>query len=435
MSQFELFALVVIAGIAIFPFGFEIAERLSIRAGQIPARGVKEWQGMPFLHWKDFNAHKFGDSFGMVPMIGFIAVACAEAHWTALRISMVYAILVLAAVSSYLWVKNVRHAMKRGKIARRDWGFYGPEAKPTIAGRYHSFVVVLRLAAIGMAAMFIVSHGVGFSLAISLALSFAVFALTALFDMRTINFASGALFVWALLFALIEIGSEGGMKGQAVGWALLAPTFHTQNAVYGAMMNGKELTGYHMYMFVLPFVLLHLPFAFGRLWGGLIKWTLARELEILALFFLLSACWDGLWFVLNPSFTLDRFRPGEIWWHAKWIWRVPTDYVSAVALAAVFTVVVWWRWDKGVAKRMATALTTFALGVSLAVFFAPVYIGWYSAKVEAHGGLTETWKKFLSPGDFDELAGWIGDEHEIRAKVSEMVRKRAQCEQLHEGCP
>jgi len=57
----------------------------------------------------------------------------------------------------------------------------------------------------------------------------------------------------------------------------------------------------------------------------------------LILFFLIE---DFLWFVLNPSFGLKRFRAQHIWWHAPtWWWIMPRDYwvfgVIGIALYVV----------------------------------------------------------------------------------------------------
>ena len=46
--------------------------------------------------------------------------------------------------------------------------------------------------------------------------------------------------------------------------------------------------------------------------------------------------WDYLWFVLNPAYTVRRFRKGKVWWFEKpWIGRFPIDYYSGSALSIV----------------------------------------------------------------------------------------------------
>ena len=94
------------------------------------------------------------------------------------------------------------------------------------------------------------------------------------------------------------------------------------------MLGGKPLTGYNLLMFAATLVAFHLPFAFGA------PWTAARELALLAAWVAWSALWDFLWFLLNPAYGWRRFRPGNVWWHSRWLWRLPLDYwVAVVGLA------------------------------------------------------------------------------------------------------
>jgi hypothetical protein len=428
MSQYAMFALVVIIGLVIFPVGFEITQRISVWRNQIPTPINKFMGGRKFLRWRDFNVHKYGDTLGMVPMIGFVVLACREAQWKPLATTYAVAIYLLAALGACLWAISVKRAIDSGKINRYDWGFACRfVARITIAGYYHTFVTGLRFAAIGLAAIFVISGSASDTLTLCMILSFVVWILTAVVDMQTISFATSVLFLWALLVALVEICIE-----REVGWALLAPTWHVHNVVYAAIMSGKDLTGYHLFMFVLPFVLLHLPFAFGHYWGGL-KWTLAKEVEILAIYFVTCVCWDFLWFVLNPSFTLERFRPGEIWWHEQWVGRIPTDYIGGIAFAILLTAIVRWRWDKGVVKRMGMVFGTFAFFVSMTVFVAPVYHRWDKAMREAHGGLTERWND-LPKAKRERLMRLLEESDKVHVEVGAIGRDLAQCKQLGIGC-
>lgn|GEM_PF-526683 len=398
MNQYVLFAIGAFIA-AVLLFAVPVATRRFLRSSE----GSDGWtRSVGSIH---------ADLFGIVPMVGFITggIGSAWGAWDLFR--TLYVFVGLAELITFGWWAV------RARL-RQDLDLI---AAPYIMG---AFLAGFRFAAIAFAGVIVIFGSSCDSLALCLVLSFVVWALCLIMNARAINFAAVALFVWALLFALIEIAGEGG-----VGWALAAPTWRTQNALYGAFMNGKELTGYHLFMFVLPLVLFHLPFAFGRLWGG-IKWTLAKELEVIALYFLLSVTWDFLWFVLNPSFTLERFMPGEIWWHAKWLWRVPTDYVSGIGLAAVLTAIVAWKWDRGVIKRMGTVFAAFALGTALVAFSAPTYHKWQNASVQSHGGPTDTWEKYLSPVGFDRLKRRIGDIQDARDDIARIGWERAQAEQL-----
>ena len=91
--------------------------------------------------------------------------------------------------------------------------------------------------------------------------------------------------------------------------------------VYGLAMGQRPLTGYHVFAFTIPLVIVHLPFAFG------LDWSLSAELSQLAIYFALAVIWDYIWFVMNPAYTVRRFRRGNVWWfQVPWIWRFPLDY-------------------------------------------------------------------------------------------------------------
>lgn len=69
---------------------------------------------------------------------------------------------------------------------------------------------------------------------------------------------------------------------------------------------GKPVTGYHVCLVTLILLFLHVP----QLYGG--SWE--READLLAIFFLLTATWDFLWFACKRHFGVRRFRKGQIWW-------------------------------------------------------------------------------------------------------------------------
>lgn len=121
----------------------------------------------------------------------------------------------------------------------------------------------------------------------------------------------------ATLFALVEIHIEG-----PDGWASKLPTWRIQNRVTRWLLGCKPLTGYHLYLLLFMFSVLHLPYALD-----LARPALAYELRILAFMILFWICEDFLWFLLNPAFGWKNFRPEKIWWHAPaWWWIMPRDY-------------------------------------------------------------------------------------------------------------
>jgi hypothetical protein len=180
------------------------------------------------------------------------------------------------------------------------------------------------------------------------------------------------LFLWALGLAGIEIEIEGGY-----GWAERLPTWFRKRGsvgrVYGLAMGRRPLTGYHVYAFAIPLLVLHLPFVAG------VEWTLAGELRTVATYFALAVVWDYLWFVLNPAYTVRRFERGNVWWfEVPWIWRFPLDYYVGVGLSvALAAAAAWSAGDGEPLRRHLWLLAGLAVLVTATVLAAPLYHRWY----------------------------------------------------------
>jgi hypothetical protein len=136
----------------------------------------------------------------------------------------------------------------------------------------------------------------------------------------------------ATLFAFLEIHIEG-----KEGWAAKLPTWRVQNFWTRILYSGKPFTGYHMYVLLFVLAIVHLPFALS-----LTPWTWQAELRILAFMIFFWIFEDFLWFVLNPAFTLRKFKAEHIWWHAPtWWWIMPRDYWIFTPLALLLY---WASW-------------------------------------------------------------------------------------------
>lgn len=82
-------------------------------------------------------------------------------------------------------------------------------------------------------------------------------------NIESIVIANIYLFVMATAFAVLEIQIEGEH-----GWAKNLPTWRPKShtwyiKLYSRIMSGKELTGYHLSIFSLAFLVLGLPYVFG----------------------------------------------------------------------------------------------------------------------------------------------------------------------------
>ena len=166
-------------------------------------------------------------------------------------------------------------------------------------------------------------------------------------------------FVIALVLAHLEIQIEGPH-----GWAEKLPTWRWDSRAVRRWF-GKPVTGYHLYLVTLILLFVHVP----QLYGG--SWE--READLLAMFFLLTATWDFLWFACNRHYGVRRFRKGQIWWFPTWTLGVPRPYLLVIvfSLCAALTPALWTGAWLPRAERWLTvfcellALTVVVTGVTL----------------------------------------------------------------------
>lgn len=125
------------------------------------------------------------------------------------------------------------------------------------------------------------------------------------------------ILIAAFIFAKLEIEIEGPH-----GWAEKLPTWRVENhTLLDWFFGGRPLTGYHTWAFALILFCFHLPFFWSP--GS---WSMRGELQALAAY---TAFWiveDFLWFVFNPHYGWRKFRRDSVWWHKRWLLRLPLDY-------------------------------------------------------------------------------------------------------------
>jgi hypothetical protein len=224
------------------------------------------------------------------------------------------------------------------------------------------------------------------------------------------------LFVWSFGLAGIEIEIEGGY-----GWAERLPTWYVKRGLIGRLfrifMGGRPLTGYHVFAFTIPLLLLHLPYVMG------VDWTLAGELRTIGIYFVIASVWDYLWFVLNPAYTVRRFRRGNVWWfEVPWIWRFPLDYYVSIGVSIAFAGAA--SLVDGSAeplRRHLLMLAGLAVLVALTVLLAPLYHRWY--RYMRRAGADDRAKTATYPPPAPE-AVWSGGEPD-RHPLESAPRSRA----------
>ena len=188
------------------------------------------------------------------------------------------------------------------------------------------------------------------------------------------NIIIGLLFWYALavVFAGLEIEAEG-----KYGWAEKMPTWYRTHGVaakiYGMLMGGKPLTGYHAWMFVMPLFVVHAGFILGA------PWSIGREVSMFALFFAWAVLWDFIWFVLNPEYGVKNFRKTKVWWHAKskWIFGLfPHDYLVGWVISVAVAYAAERLGAKGAFEDHLLMLAGFLVLTALTIFVAPDFHAW-----------------------------------------------------------
>ena len=134
-----------------------------------------------------------------------------------------------------------------------------------------------------------------------------------------------AVLVLAYFLANVEIQIEG-----AAGWAANLPTWRIgPNWMLDIFWGGREMTGYHAWMFPSIALFFHFPLVFfGR-------WTWRLEARVLACVLTFWIAEDFFWFALNPAFGLARFAPANIPWHLHWWGPAPSDYWVFLGVATL----------------------------------------------------------------------------------------------------
>lgn len=130
------------------------------------------------------------------------------------------------------------------------------------------------------------------------------------------------ILLFSVVTALMEIQIEGGN-----GWARCLPSWRFAPSWLRKVLNGKDLTGYHVYLNLHLFILFHLPIV-------LMGWSWTLELTILFLLSTSMLCEDFLWFILNPHFGWPSFASANISWFTRWVGPLPLDYYFWIAVSA-----------------------------------------------------------------------------------------------------
>lgn len=163
-----------------------------------------------------------------------------------------------------------------------------------------------------------------------------------------------ALFALCWLLARAEIEIEGPH-----GWAVSLPTWRWGPEWFLNLSNGKEVTGYHVWLSLFLIGAMHLPLVYA----GFSRALLAK---CTSSYLLLTATWDVQWFAWNPAWGLARFRATPVPWFRRKLLGFPLDYYLAYLASGAAVALIWRPGLGDWLPRAATVLAASAVCAVLA---------------------------------------------------------------------
>lgn len=164
------------------------------------------------------------------------------------------------------------------------------------------------------------------------------------------------LFALCHILARVEIHIEG-----AHGWAVNLPTWRWGPEWWLNMTNGKELTGYHVWLTLFLIGMFHLPLAFAG-------FSLALWAKCASSYMMVTAAWDLQWFVWNPAWGFAALRARDVPWFRRKVLGLPVDYFAGYGVSGVLTALIWFPGMELWAGRAFSVLLLSALSIPAARF-------------------------------------------------------------------
>ncbi len=170
---------------------FEVSQMISVAYGQIPARGVHEWQGKPFLHWDAFVCQKYGDLVCLSGLTAAVFVAGGRLKSTVNGRLFLVVSVILGVIAAVVWIASVQKQFAAGKFSRWDWGFSAPAGMATFAGMVHLAYFAVEATVIGFTLFYLLWQPIGLWIRIFMAACIVGYAITAIVDAKKIGMSGG----------------------------------------------------------------------------------------------------------------------------------------------------------------------------------------------------------------------------------------------------
>jgi len=125
------------------------------------------------------------------------------------------------------------------------------------------------------------------------------------------------IIIFLIVLAFIHAKWEVQIEGKD-GWAAKLPCWRL-NVFFRKLLGEKPITGYHTWMIILFQMMFHSTFIF-------IDWSISRELLLQGVFLWYTIIEDVIWFIVNPHYTIKKFKKHQIEWHKRWLYGLPLSY-------------------------------------------------------------------------------------------------------------
>jgi hypothetical protein len=123
--------------------------------------------------------------------------------------------------------------------------------------------------------------------------------------------------IFLTIMSIVHAKWEVQIEGKD-GWAAKLPCWRL-NVFFRKLLGGKDLTGYHMWMLILFQVMFHGIYMFQN-------WSWKSEAITQGLFMWYFIVEDVAWFIVNPHYTVKKFKKKDIEWHKRWWGPLPLSY-------------------------------------------------------------------------------------------------------------
>ncbi len=170
---------------------FEWAQTVSVRRGNIPARGIHQWKGKPFLHWDHFAAQKYGDTICLSALNAFVIPNMQFDGMSFLHTMYLILLAHMGLAAFILWERPVSAAFREGKFSRWDWGYATTDGAMTFAGRMHGMYFAFEAAIILMTFGYFVWQDMPNIARIGAILSLIGYGVTCFIDSHRIGLGGG----------------------------------------------------------------------------------------------------------------------------------------------------------------------------------------------------------------------------------------------------